>query len=183
MERPQQVTSFQTLNFRNMDTRPREGSEGTSIPNLPKHHTYKSRTSCEMEESFGLLPGSPGKKLELEEGEAKIGGMEKSAASIYGHLPSCGQQNLNEDEVTDPFPGGKAILKRVGRKHLSELGVDSLGAGSPTGLCQCQAGWDGGKCHQPEKAGRKRGPKLGPNLPSTSPRAELPPLLGLSYPR
>lgn len=116
MERPQQVTSFQTLNFRNMDTRPREGSEGTSIPNLPKHHTYKSRTSCEMEESFGLLPGSPGKKLELEEGEAKIGGMEKSAASIYGHLASCGLQNLNEDEVTDPFPGGKAILKRGGQE-------------------------------------------------------------------
>lgn len=115
MERPQQVTSFQALYFGNMDTRPREGSEETSIPNLPQHHTYKSRMSCEVEDSFGLPPGSPGKQLELEEGEAKIGGMGKSAASLYGYLASCGQQNLNEDEVTDPFSGGTAILKRGGQ--------------------------------------------------------------------
>lgn len=122
--------------------------------------------------------------MKLEEGLAKTGGTEKPEISLCRHLASCGWQSLNKDELMGPFSSGTSILKKGGKEAL--LRVDSLGAGSLSGLHKCQAGWEGVQCHQLEKAGEKgKRPTVGPNLPSSSPTAGLPSLtwLGLSFPR
>lgn len=49
-----------------------------------------------------------------------------------GTWEACGQQSLSEDEHPPQ--------ERVGRKPFLEPSEDSLGAGSPAGFGQCQAG-------------------------------------------
>lgn len=79
------------------------------------------------------------------------GGGGEPAASLQRLLANLWGPGCTGGELWVPSRAGHP-LRKAGRKPFSEPSVDSVRAGSPTGLHKCQAGWEGNKGHQLGKA-------------------------------